>query len=111
MSVGSLAKFGGGVKSVQTGYTSGASLSSGSGEDTRYRDITISAVADITKCVVSFVGGGGPSDTAAAYKTDDSSASYSYLIFPRLTSTTNLRLSSAIAVTNLLGRWTVVEYQ
>lgn len=102
---------GGGVEAVQTGYTSGGSLSSGAGEDTRYRDITISAVADITKCVVSFVGGGGSSDTAAAYKTDHTSGGVSFLCFPRLTSTTNLRLSSAIAVTNMLGRWTVVEYK
>lgn len=112
MSIGSLAKFGGGVKSVQTGYTSGTGLSSGSGEDTRYRDITISAVADITKCAVSFVGSGGNS---AAESTQISNIGSSiFWVSARLTSTTNLRVamsSNPGGTPYIAGRWAVVEYQ
>lgn len=100
-----------GVQSIQTGYTSGGSLSSGTGEDVLYRDIAITAVADITKCVPSFVGSAGQDASLATQISNPSVAIF--WVSARLTSTTNLRL----ACTNpggypvISGRWMVVEYK
>jgi hypothetical protein len=109
------ALLGGGIKSVQTGYVSTSTISASTSEDENYVDVTITAVADYQKCLCIFQGGmagstGGVSDGQAMAKGD---TSYSHEVTARLTSTTNLRLSSTMVVnTNkyLAGRWYVVEY-
>jgi hypothetical protein len=110
---------GGGGGLASTGFVS-AAPSTGTGEDAKYIDVTISAVADIAKCDVSFVGTGVSSGANAA-----SSAahrmSYSgeavvvnltgFAVAPRLTSPTNLRLATAgSSCTYITGRWYVKEY-
>lgn len=110
--------FGGGVLS-QTGFVS-AAPTSGTGEDGKYLDVTISEVADIAKCEVMFFGTGVSSGANAAGSAAHRMA-YSgeaavvnltgFAVAPRLTSTTNLRL--ATAGTNcvyITGRWYVKEH-
>lgn len=97
---------GGGVASIQTGYIA-SSTSTGTGEDLQYVDITISSV-DVTKTVVSFVGGGGVYASGCMW---DAGSTSSAKCLPRLTSGTNLRIacSAVPAVGTIAGRWTVVE--
>lgn len=90
------------IKSIQTGYASSAALSSGSGEDAKYLDVTISAVT-AAKSVVMFDGGAGSSTSAATSYNSTNKCTY------RLTSSTNLRISNLIQ-TAIAGRWQVVEY-
>lgn len=109
--------FGGGVKSVQTGYVVTASPASGSAEDTRYVDVTISSV-NTAKSVVRFDGGATNVSTTglafARHKADMSSTEGAFVCTARLTSATNLRASSPFnigAFGVIAGRWTVVEYE
>ena len=97
------------VQSVQEGYIDVTSLSTGSGEDTRYKDITISAV-DTAKCVCRFVGTMASSSANARY--------YNYNMAPaqhiptaKLTSTINLRIGCSTTDAYIAGRWVVVEYK
>lgn len=90
------------IKSIQTGYASSTAPSSGSGEDTKYLDVTISAVT-AAKSVVMFEGGAGPSASAAMSYASTNKCTY------RLTSSTNLRISN-FSQTAIVGRWQVVEY-
>ena len=91
----------GAIKSIQTGWVASVA-SSGSGEDAKYVDVTVSAVT-VANCVCFFYGASGSTATG--------SQSYSAAVFaqPRLTSTTNLRIGSN-AGTYITGRWYVVEY-
>ena len=91
----------GGVKSIQEGFTSGATSTS-TGEDIRYVDITISAVV-VAKCVVEFIGGAGTSAAAALTPASN------YICTARLTGTTTLRIATTNTVTTIAGRWRVVE--
>lgn len=93
------------VASYQTGYVN-SGTSTDSGEDTRYVDVTISAV-DTTKCLIAVQGGGGNSEGVARLKASDST--FVTELTARLTSTTNLRISSGVA-TVIVGRWQVLEY-
>lgn len=100
--------FGGGIKSHQTGYVSTTSLSSGSGEDTEYVDITISSV-NTAKSLIFFDGGfadtvGNTTFTSGGTGTQNPTK--------RLTSSTNLRLAvpNTFAIA-CAGRWTIVEYR
>ena len=79
------------IKSYQTGF---AALSArGNGEDVRYNDITISSV-DINKCIViiNYHGGNGVIGATG-----------------RLTSNTNLRISSG-SESGIYLRWQVIEF-
>lgn len=90
------------IKSIQTGYASSAALSSGSGEDSKYLDVTISAV-NAAKSVVMFEGGAGSSISASTSYSNTNKCTY------RLTSSTNLRISNP-SQSAIAGRWQVVEY-
>jgi len=94
---------GGGLKSLQTGYVNGTSSSS-TGEDARYFDVTVSAVV-IAKSIPDFQGnigyGGGYYFYADQVQT---------IATIRLTSTTNLRVSSRDPTySNANGRWYLAE--
>lgn len=105
---------GGGSVNVQSGLVNTVSpVIGGSGEDTNYVDVTISAVSAINKCDVTFVGG---SITSTAPNLNllyskSISGSNSFMCTARLTSTTNLRISSPITtdVTQIAGRWYVKD--
>ena len=83
------------IRSVQSGYVAGAGSSASTGENARYLDTTITAVADTAKCVVTILQQGG-ADTAATNG--------------HLTSTTNLRVTAASGVTFNAFRSYIVEY-
>jgi len=84
------------IKSIQTGYA-GAPSSSGSGEDTKYTDITISSV-DTSKSFVLMV----------SHLTQSGS---SYFMTGRLISSTTLRVSLASTASVSGGvRWYVIEF-
>lgn len=87
------------VKSIQTGYFGGSALSSGAAEDTRYMDVSITAV-DAAKSValVNGISGGVNYGTGSG------------LVTARLTSSTNVRLSTPANVSFIYARWTVVEF-
>jgi len=86
---------GSGMKSIQTGYVSESSPSTSTGEFARYVDVTISAVT-VANCVVLTQAAG----TASAYAR----------ITGELQDTTTLRVGINAAVGNVVGRWTVLEY-
>jgi hypothetical protein len=85
------------VRSIQTGYKAAdAAPLSSTGEDSRYYDITITAVTNTAKCLVFWFPGNSNSGISA---------------MPRLTSTTNLRLASGAAgAMTVQGRWYVVAF-
>ena len=105
----------GGIKSIQTGFAAvnAAGTTTGTGEDLRYTNVTISSV-DTAKSVPSVFGSGNRSTTLAPVFFAGPDYIYS-IILPRLTSSTNLRLSSAVSSvgpgesTSISGRWYVVE--
>lgn len=83
------------VRSVQTGFFNGASPSSGSGEDQRYNDVTVTAVLSTAKCLCFWQ----PAYDNTAVQT------------VRLTSTTNLRIAAKYSgTTTMSGRWYVIEF-
>jgi hypothetical protein len=102
---------GGGINSIQTGYSyaNAGGMSSGSTQDFQYVDITISsvttskAVPDAFGAITQSVGG-----SPAAYYT---SGSVTTVVLPRLTSATNLRLSNNYGDYSggIAARWYVVE--
>lgn len=99
-----------GIKSVQSGYTSGSSLSSGAGEDVKYRDIVISPVV-AGKCVVTFEGGASTADSNAMWGAVSGSTGYAaYKVTARMLSDSVVRLACVSAQAYLAGRWTVTEY-
>ncbi len=81
------------IKSIQTGFTSGVA-SSGTGEDAKYKDVTITSVTTL-KCRVDVQGSGNAGGALTCH----------------LTSATNLRISCPTGDTSILARWTVVEYK
>lgn len=102
------------IKSIQTDAVATSSISTGTGEDTRFIDVTISAVTT-AKCVVLFEGGwnnNGTVDIAASYiRWSGTGASFNIgLCTARLTSTTNLRISTRLPCTSMAGRWQVIEF-
>ena len=101
---------GGGVKSIQTGYVSVAPVS-GTAEDSRYTDITISAV-DASKCAVSFEGGlNGGTNTPANSFLRASNANNAWGCTGRVLNSTTLRIASPATGGTIAGRWQVVEYK
>lgn len=98
---------GGGIKSIQSGYVSTTSLSSGSGEDTEYVDITISSV-NTAKAVITFAGGFSDSVANTTFRSGGTAVQEPTR---RLTSPTNLRLAVPNTFASACaGRWTVMEY-
>jgi hypothetical protein len=99
------------IASIQEGYVGIASgLSSGSGQDKFYYDVTISAV-DTTKAVATVVGSfsftaNGEGTYYANY------ASSAIVPYARLTSSTNLRIHTGNpnGSPRLMCSWKVVEY-
>lgn len=98
------------IKSRQSGYIPPSTVSvSGTGEDARYIDVTISPV-DVAKCAVSFDGG---FSTTAANAMATVGGSDAYTATARLTTSTNLRIASSISMQPtfyVAGRWTVLEF-
>lgn len=91
------------IQSVQTGSFNGFNLT-GTGEDANYKDITISAVT-VAKSIVLMQG---------SFTSNPGTELYTCL--GRLTSTTNLRVSSKSVMDTSSGnvpyvRWTVVEFK
>lgn len=97
------------IKSIQTGYVNNSSLTTGTGEDNKYVDVTVSAVTTAKVVVLPFQGGFGGTALAAAAKTLSSSVD-TYIPTCRMTSTTNLRISTIGNPSFLVGRWVIVEY-
>jgi len=95
---------GGGLKSFQTGYLS-ASLSSSSGEDATYYDVTLSAVTT-AKTITGFQGAGGGNNYGFYSGYGGEAAA---VITTRMTSTTNLRMAARSAGPTLRGRWQAAE--
>ena len=100
------------IESIQTGYLSGNVVSNGTGEDAHYCDVTISAV-DITKCVIldddlSYAGSANNADILNGADTERGFNAHG-----RLTSSTNMRVSSTSAVNGFLmyGRYTIIEFK
>jgi len=100
----------GGLKSYQTGYVSSASLTTGTGEDLSYLNVTVSSVST-SKTMCSFAGSGSSSVTRAmAYFI--TGTEQQTIISPRMTSSTNLRLANAYGnspSTAMVGRWQIAE--
>lgn len=99
--------FGGGVKSVQTGYFSTTTTTAGVGEDAQYADLTISPV-DTAKSICLLVSGGASNTTLNTnYISSGSSVAH---LKARLLNSTTLRFSNGIGFFFMAGRWVVVEY-
>lgn len=105
-----LSQFGSGVRSIQTGYVSTSSTTyTGVGEQYYYLDVTVSALANITKCFVTFDGAwnGGSSGFVALY----SAASIgSAIATTRVINSTTIRIMTSSPYSHVVGRWTLVEY-
>jgi len=99
--------FGGGLKSFQTGYVSTTTLTTGTGEDVRYVDVTVSSV-DTTKCFAVFEGGFSSSTNNSMVKSGGNTA---FDATVRLTSSTNLRISTNYADAAVVGRWKILEFK
>jgi hypothetical protein len=101
---------GGGLKSYQTGYVS-ATPSDGSGEDTKFFDVTVSSVST-SKTMCSFAGSGSTlSGRAMAYYSQNGAEAQA-ILSARMTSNTNLRLATSLfsfVPTVMTGRWQLAE--
>lgn len=84
------------IASIQTGYVANSGTT-GATEDDRYLDVAITAVSATNKCLVIVQGYDSNSDNVILIATG------------RLTSTTNLRLTSP--GTTVRGRWYVIEFK
>jgi len=103
---------GGGIKSIQTGYINATATSGTAGDqDERYIDTTISSV-NTSKAVSDVFGTASGSSNAAGYFFFGTSERTSSLR-PRLTSATNLRISTygtnQGGTPTILCRWYVIE--
>lgn len=94
----------------QTGYVSTSGTSVGTGEDTRFLDVTIAAVSAIGNCELHFVGGAAGSSGNEMLANDGDQNSPTYKCTARLTSTTNLRIAAPANVAWFQGRWQVVDH-
>lgn len=104
-----LSQFGSGVRGVQTGYVATSSATfTGSGEQYYYVDITVSALANITKCFLTFDGAWNSSLGFVALYSAASSGSA--IATTRVINSTTIRIMTSSAYTVLVGRWTLVEY-
>jgi hypothetical protein len=101
---------GGGIKSIQSGYIAGASTggsTSTADQDSRTWDVTVSSV-DVNKVII-LVDGSSSGSAGGAGRISGSTDSFAVL--GRMTSATNLRLSSTQANgSNIAARWQLVEF-
>ena len=96
---------------VQTGWADNPTLSAGTGEDAKFVDITITAVSDIARCSVSFVGGATTALANSGSAMTKSGGTSSWMVTARMLNSTTLRLSCvASGVLSIYGRWTVTDY-
>jgi hypothetical protein len=113
MSIRELLAGGGGMKKHAEGYIDTRTLSSGTGEDAKYVDVTISALPDISKAECVFIGAATSwtdNSDLPAYQASQTARAMG-IVLPRLTSATNLRLSLASdGVQGVRGRYTVWDY-
>ncbi len=96
------------VKSVQSGWVqpnTAGTAGTASTEDAISKDVAISAVV-IAKCMVFVAGTGYTAGSPMAF---DNNGNFEYMATGRLTSTTNLRISSWGGAYNG-GRWQVIEF-
>lgn len=98
---------------VQTDYVATSTLTSGSGEDTRYVNVSITAVSDTTRCIVEFEGGAATVGATPQGMVQDNvtgaSGGVVYKCTARLMSTTQLRISCPAVVNSINGRWRVID--
>ena len=104
---------GGGVKPIQTGYVNTVLLTgTGSGEEQYYLDITVSAISDITKCVIQLDG--AVNSGGRQYSAYNDGNFLMYIPTAKLVNSTTLRIMSRgnASFLNLVftGRWTIIEY-
>lgn len=94
---------GGGLVGQQSDYLAPVVPNSGSGQDTRYYDITVSAVGDVNKCICWMDGGFGANHVYTTTATIPNL---------RLTSATNLRISTGqpSGTSSLAGTWFIAEF-
>lgn len=102
---------GGGLKSFQTGFVyAGTSGTGPSGEDSYFYDITVSSVST-TKSIPCVYGTMGGNTASAGYIY--AGANNIGAIQPRLTSSTNLRLSQSgsgtYSMPQISARWQIAE--
>ncbi len=108
-----LSQYGSGIKSIQTGFVGTNIISIGSGEAAIYVDITVSAVSNISKCLVVFNGSANNTGSViSSYYSFPSNSTFSWIIptIRVLNSTTIRIMSSTSATAGFVGRWTLVEY-
>jgi len=102
------------IPEVQSGFLNGISPSTGSGEDVFYYNVTISAVSAVANCAIFLYGGFADANLDADPLLRASGAKGTYIIHPRLTSTTNLRISCAtietITTPIITARWQVIDF-
>lgn len=117
MSLREMLAGGGGVKSIQEGFVSTTTVATGTAPQTRYVDITISAVVP-AKCVVTFTGGfgvDGAQTSPVPFNQTPYSSSSGYIskAAAKVISATVLRIftPATSATIGLVGQWTVVEYK
>jgi hypothetical protein len=113
MSIRELLAGGGGMKKHAEGYIDTRTLSSDTGEDAKYVDVTISALPDLSKAECVFIGAStnwSDNDDLPAYQSSTATRAMG-IVLPRLTSATNLRLSLASAAAGgVRGRYTVWDF-
>ena len=101
-----IAAIGGGVLSITSDYVSSNSLTSGTGEEAKFLNVTVSALTDYTKAVVEFQGAGASTEGSA------SSYGSGNIVRGKMTSATNLRLCTAVSTdTWIVGRYYITEYE
>lgn len=99
----------GGLKSFQTGYVN-TTMSSSSGEDAKYLDVSVSSVST-TKTICSFDGSGNSYDVGYGMGYSVGGQNFQ-IISSRMTSATNLRLANgrvSDAPNYVQGRWQIAE--
>jgi len=105
-----LSQYGSGVRGIQTGFiASNSPTFTGSGEQYYYFDVTVSALANITKCFVTFDGAwsSGTGSVAALYS---STSTFGIATIRVVNSTTIRIMTTTTSLSLLVGRWTLVEY-
>jgi hypothetical protein len=106
---------GGGMKKHAEGYVNSETLSTSTGEDHRYLDVTISALPDAAKAYVEFHGSAGNQTSSnvnsGAYYSGQASH-VTHVVTSRVFNSTTIRLSTKIIGTtghagSLAGRYIV----
>lgn len=99
--VATSALLGGGAELLGTGYVNDSSPSSGATEDSKYSDVDVTSlsIADETKCWVIIQGGAWETGTSQLFN-----------VTARLTSTTNLRVSTSVSIADsIAARYYIIQ--